>query len=127
MVGLRADAGGGRVLRGGRLYHRWRRGLLWLARGLTQAAGADREVGGLMPLGDVAIYDWSETDAGDGRVLRGGTLLLLMTSTRLTQATGAGREVSGINAAGDVTDWLARRLSQATGACCEAGDFDAAG
>ena len=101
--------------------------MLWLARGLTQAAGAGRELGGLMPLGDMAIYDWPETDAGDGRILRGGTLLLLMTSTRLTQVAGAGRKVSGINATGDVTDWLARRLSQAAGACCEAGGFNAVG
>ena len=41
-----ADVGFGRVLRGRRLYCRWRRRLLWLARGLTQAAGAGREVGG---------------------------------------------------------------------------------
>ena len=69
VVGLRADAGGGpvlrgggftsiddvatwadasdtRVLRGGLLYCCWGSGRLWLARGLTQAAGASREVSG---------------------------------------------------------------------------------
>ena len=52
----------------------------------------------------MAIYDWPEANAGDERVLRGGTLLLLMTSIRLTLAVGDGREVSGINATGDVID-----------------------
>ena len=57
MVCQKTVAGGGRVLRGGQLYCRWRRGLLWLARGLTQAAGAGREVGGYDASGDVASCD----------------------------------------------------------------------
>ena len=42
----RRPTGGGRVLRGSRLRCRCRRGYLWLAGGLTQAAGAGYETSG---------------------------------------------------------------------------------
>ena len=45
-VGQWADVGGGSGSRGGRLPAAGRRGRLWLARGLTQAAGAGCEAGG---------------------------------------------------------------------------------
>ena len=59
-VGQRADAGGGRGLRGGRLQCHWRRGHLWLARGLTKSEGACCEAGGFNATGDVAACGWLE-------------------------------------------------------------------
>ena len=50
MIGMRTDAGSGRGPRGLRLRCSWWRGQLWLALGLSQAAGALCEVGTLILL-----------------------------------------------------------------------------
>ena len=52
-----AEAGRGACCEAGD-FSRWRRGPLWFARGLTQAASAGREVGGYDVAADVASCDW---------------------------------------------------------------------
>ena len=105
-VGQRADAGGRRGLRGGRLQCRWQRGRLWLARGLTQAAGVCCEAGGFDAAGDVAACGWLEARRSGGRGLQGGRLQCRWRRGHL---------------------WLARGLMQVAGAGCEVGSFSAAG
>ena len=56
---LEADAGDGRVLRGGAFYL-----LMMEPRGLTQAAGACCEAGGFIAAGDSAGCDWPPAGAG---------------------------------------------------------------